>query len=255
MTLTFYDAAFPPANPPATDGVAFYIGGDTFHVWTKAELETQRARYRLPIFVRSNPVAASSTADVITAVSQLHVLDAPDGCLVAWDTETAEDPTYILSVYHGLQSSGYKLIVYGSQSIVGENQNPDGLYWGADWTNRAGVVSGDVITQWASFSAWDLSTAESSLPFWDTIPAPVPTPSEPAWQVTIMQSLPTVASGATGNTVRTIQGLCVARGRSIAVDGVFGPDTEVAVKAIQTTAGISVDGIVGPATWAALITG
>lgn len=35
----------------------------------------------------------------------------------------------------------------------------------------------------------------------------------------------------------------------LAVDGIFGPKTEAAVKAFQKKAGIAVDGIVGPVTW------
>ena len=60
-TLRFYDAAYPPAKPPAADGVCIYIGGDTPHVWTLAEIEAQPARYRLPIFVRSNPAGISES--------------------------------------------------------------------------------------------------------------------------------------------------------------------------------------------------
>jgi peptidoglycan hydrolase-like protein with peptidoglycan-binding domain len=53
--------------------------------------------------------------------------------------------------------------------------------------------------------------------------------------------------------VRTLQHLLHARGHGVTVDGVFGPVTEAAVKAFQTSEGLSVDGIVGPQTWAALI--
>jgi murein L,D-transpeptidase YcbB/YkuD len=38
----------------------------------------------------------------------------------------------------------------------------------------------------------------------------------------------------------------------LAVDGVFGANTETAVRDFQEGAGLVVDGIVGPATWAAL---
>lgn len=258
-TLIFYDAAYPPSQPPETDGVCFYIGGDTPHVWTEAEVNAQPAYLRLPVFVRSNPASASATEDVVAAVSRLHALGVPEGSLVTWDLETAVDPAYILAVYHSLTAAGYKLIVYGSQSVVAGNRNPAGWYWGADWTGEPHIAAGNVMTQYLSNNSYDLSVAVSDLPFWNTkshAPSPVTPPppsSEPEWQVSMMQALPELQNGASGASVRTVQGLCVARGHSIAVDGAFGPQTEAAVKAVQSAAKVSVDGVVGPETWPALL--
>jgi Putative peptidoglycan binding domain len=254
-TLTFYDAAYPPDSPPVTDGVCFYIGGNTPHVWTVENIAAQKARYRLPIFVRSDPTSASATVDVVAAVTQLHVIGAPRGCLVAWDTETADNPLYISGVYRNLTAAGYTLIVYGSQSIVAENQNPNGLYWGADWTGSPHLHGGDAMTQYVSFTAYDESDAKVGLPFWDTkavIPSPIS--SIPAWQEQLMESLPVVEQGATGDLVRTIQGLCCARGHTTAIDGSFGAQTTIAVRDAQSGK-VTVDGIVGSETWPVLITG
>src|SRR6266498_2611689 len=49
-----FDAAYPPTSPPNWEAVAFYLGGNTPHVWTDSEIERQPARWRLPIFVRSH---------------------------------------------------------------------------------------------------------------------------------------------------------------------------------------------------------
>jgi peptidoglycan hydrolase-like protein with peptidoglycan-binding domain len=64
---------------------------------------------------------------------------------------------------------------------------------------------------------------------------------------------PIVRRGARNHPVRTLQHLLRAHGQNVAVDGIFGPATEAAVRAIQTSRGLTVDGIVGPQTWPAVI--
>jgi cell wall-associated NlpC family hydrolase len=57
-----------------------------------------------------------------------------------------------------------------------------------------------------------------------------------------------------GADVTAVQAALAAKGYSPgAVDGVYGPNTEAAVKAFQSKNGLEVDGIVGPKTWAALV--
>lgn len=199
--LLFYDAAFPPAHPPTADGVAFYIGGDTPHVWTAAEIAATNTRFRLPIYVRSNPPGPGAVADVAAAVAQLALLKAPKGTLVAWDMEMSVDAAYIKAVYADLSAAGYKLIVYGSQSVVLGNENPDGLYWGAQWTGVVHIAGGDVMTQYVSFSGYDESTATSALPFWDT-----KAPDPPAVHRHISTGLQSLAALAQERNT-TVQGL------------------------------------------------
>jgi hypothetical protein len=176
--LTFYDAAWPPQVPPDTDGVCVYIAGDTPHVWTLEEVRQQKARYILPIFVRSNPRGIAGVAsDVNAALAGLAAIGAPRGILVAFDLETAADAPYIAGVYTGLAAHGYELIVYGSDSTVMGSGNPDGLYFAADWTGVAHLARGSVMTQWVSFAGYDESEAKPGLPFWDTRPVP---PKPPA---------------------------------------------------------------------------
>jgi len=57
-----------------------------------------------------------------------------------------------------------------------------------------------------------------------------------------------LSSGSEGRQVKLLQ---QALG-SIKVDGIFGPETEAAVRSFQTGHGLSVDGVVGPETGAAL---
>lgn len=86
---------------------------------------------------------------------------------------------------------------------------------------------------------------------------PPPAPVVSTWQVTMMDSLPALQQGATGITVRRIQGLCQAAlpNEPIVMDGNFGSITEAAIKQIQTQHHVTADGIVGPVTWQVLVTG
>jgi peptidoglycan hydrolase-like protein with peptidoglycan-binding domain len=73
------------------------------------------------------------------------------------------------------------------------------------------------------------------------------------WSQLIIQ----VQQGSSGDAVRAVQSQIHGRGdgAQIAIDGVFGPDTNGAVRAFQTLLGLSVDGIVGSQTWNRLVNG
>lgn len=63
----------------------------------------------------------------------------------------------------------------------------------------------------------------------------------------------TVRNGSSGEAVRGVQSQLRARGYSITVDGLFGAQTESAVRSFQNSRGITVDGVVGPVTWQHLV--
>ncbi len=74
------------------------------------------------------------------------------------------------------------------------------------------------------------------------------------WPQLIIQ----VQQGSNGDAVRAVQSQIHSRGdgaNQIAVDGIFGLDTNGAVQAFQTLLGLSVDGIVGEQTWNHLVNG
>lgn len=58
---------------------------------------------------------------------------------------------------------------------------------------------------------------------------------------------PTLRVGSRGRDVRVVQEVL-----NVAVDGIFGRQTEDAVKTFQSGQGLTADGVVGPRTWAAL---
>ncbi|GAB3495239.1 peptidoglycan-binding domain-containing protein [Amycolatopsis cihanbeyliensis] len=67
---------------------------------------------------------------------------------------------------------------------------------------------------------------------------------------------PLLRDGASGAAVSRVQrALNAALSADLAMDGLFGPNTESAVRGYQSSRGLGVDGVVGPNTWAALQSG
>ena len=64
---------------------------------------------------------------------------------------------------------------------------------------------------------------------------------------------PVFGRGTRRFPVRTLQQLLRARNHPVAVDGIFGQNTEAALKAFQQEKGLPADGVVGPQTWPRLI--
>lgn len=178
-TQQMYDAAYPPAHPPAYPVVAGYLGGDTPHVWTLAEWSHQPARFRLPIWVRSNPGQVDPHTDAVHALAAAHLLGVPHGSTIALDFETAIDAAYVKTFDQVLGDAGYKVMLYGSASSVRHNPQPSGGYWVANWTGTPHLETGAVATQWTNGSGYDSSLIVSTVPLWDShppAPAPAPTP-------------------------------------------------------------------------------
>ena len=71
--------------------------------------------------------------------------------------------------------------------------------------------------------------------------------------ITLIAAWPVVRQGADGHPVRTLQDLLRAGGKTVTVDGIFGPATAAAVRDVQRERHLAVDGIVGADTWSALV--
>ena len=71
---------------------------------------------------------------------------------------------------------------------------------------------------------------------------------------TVNINLPVLQKGSQGNTVKAVQQLLVAKGyKSGKTDGIFGVNTEAAVKKFQATKDLTADGIVGKNSYNALL--
>lgn len=64
---------------------------------------------------------------------------------------------------------------------------------------------------------------------------------------------PTLRNGASGENVRTLQYLLLQHNQNLVVDGSFGPATESAVRAVQSSRNLTADGVVGPKTWTSIV--
>lgn len=98
---------------------------------------------------------------------------------------------------------------------------------------------------WAAFLA-DVADVETPAP---QTPSPaLPTPPKVSDDV---DRLPVLRRGSTGQAVRNLQGLLLAAGRRIVIDGDFGPGTESVLKEWQAAAKVigGADGICGPNSW------
>lgn len=73
------------------------------------------------------------------------------------------------------------------------------------------------------------------------------------WQyddgVLTQKAYPTLRKGDRGEHVELLQELLIVAGQQLAVDGIFGPRTDEAVRAFQLSKALTIDGIVGPKTW------
>lgn len=83
--------------------------------------------------------------------------------------------------------------------------------------------------------------------------APPAKPSKPSTGTKLGDKMPTIERGNKGSRVRMLQGLLIAWGYNVAVDGIFGPKTDAAVRSFQGKYAKPVDGRVGPITWNALL--
>lgn len=157
----------------------------------------------------------------------------------------------LLGYYNGLVDGAYQ---EGTATAVSAFQRAagltaDGVAGTATWNRLLPVANSTVPV-----------TPAPTPPTPITPPAPVtpaPTPVTPAPPVAAQPTtvnLPILRLGSRGSAISQLQQrlrrLGFFRG---AVDGIFGSETEDAVKAAQQNYGLDADGIVGSATWDALL--
>lgn len=87
----------------------------------------------------------------------------------------------------------------------------------------------------------------------DNGPAPTPTPKPIPPKPVGGLVFPVLKRGSSGQQVRNLQGLLLAAGRAVRIDGQYGPNTERKVKDYQQATGLTVDGKAGTDTFRRLL--
>jgi Domain of unknown function (DUF1906) len=165
---------------PMLVAFAFYLGGNTPHVWTRAQLDRQTLRYAMPVWVYgARQGAAGGRAEGQDAAAALHALGVPRGVAVRVDMETAVDVDYLRTFREQVNLAGYWYGPYGSASTVFGNPQGGAGYWVADWTGLPHEFPHEHVTatQYASAeqanTPWDLSELVTLAHCWDRRPPAV----------------------------------------------------------------------------------
>lgn len=162
-----YDAIELLHPAPTVEVTAFYIGGeDAYRVWPNSEIRGIRTRYRLPIWVNSNPSDYNQgLRDGRTAGNWGQKHNQQKGTCIAWDAEMAVNSGYLKGFDKGVKEKGFKCIVYGSRSAVLRNPKPSGGYWVAQWDDVASTKW--AAKQYANRGRYDISVVADSTSLWD----------------------------------------------------------------------------------------
>ena len=272
-----------------TQGLALLDSGYArFLFWSRASLGTVGLVAALAISTsaqtaaeRSPETAASESATVLIQRSPLRA--GSRGAEVSELQALLQLLGYYSGPINGVYGNSTAIAVANFQTAAG--LAADGVVGPATWdrllpvepappTTASANLLATTATTTTSTSATDIPSAAAfpmpSLASGDRSPvapvttprstenptvnsSPTPTPAiNPAPAPTV--ELPILRLGMQGPAVTRLQERLQAIGAfSGAIDGIFGPATETAVKAAQQRYQLDTDGVVGPATWQALL--
>lgn len=251
--------------PPPGQGAGYTTGGPGI-AWTDA----QWAAHPDAVRICQDAGATDRTADILDVETGAATPDdAPSwyqDALKHWKTGTRPGQRH-----PAIYCNPSTLPAIG-RAFAAAKPKTDPWIWEARWgLGYAGAVAAiqtdigsyhQVAIQYETHRQYDSDVW--AVPWLNDVsktPAPPAPPDPDPTTGDIVSDLPTVKQGDTGEHVRTVQGLLVARGYELGntgalgdgIDGDFGPDTATAVRHLQERVKIDADSTVGPETWQALL--
>lgn len=183
------DSAWPLKQYPKTwngqpiRGWAVYVGGDTPHPWTDAEIAALKLvpwfEFIVPIWVRSNPTgSAQAQQDAAAQLAWSRRHGQPPQTVIELDFETAVEGAYAVTFDTDLQRGAELEMLYGSAATVTGNPAPSDGYNEADWTGveptalPPGVVGEQFYSQ-----TYDLTAYAEAAHLWSFRPQTTTTPT------------------------------------------------------------------------------
>lgn len=112
------DAAFAP-NIGDWDGtvLGYYGGPAAYNVWSTGDWARYPRNPKIPIWVGG----LAGDTEGAQAVTALHALGVPEGCVTILDLEERVDRTYVTAFGNVLRRAGYKVWPYGSTATLFRN--------------------------------------------------------------------------------------------------------------------------------------
>lgn len=211
--------------------------------------------------------AEAGRRDATYAMGQAQLLGAPDGTAIYFSCEpdpkngafslTADYTNRVLPYWRACRQvfgTKYRIGAYSFGTWLGRLLDDSATDFA--WLPNASGWSG--YTAFLNSGRWhyhqrlpsnvnfhgcqvdwdDVNPAFSDIGAWMAAGTPPPVTVTP----------PTIRKGSTGDAVKRLQTIL-----TISADGIFGSQTERAVKFYQVVHGLTPDGVVGPLTWAKLL--
>lgn len=142
------------------------------------------------------------------------------------------------STFLGIQLVIYNRVYYSANA-------PKGAYYNGVHPHRDHVHLEHLMSK-----AQSLTFAQIEAHCGKVTTTPPPTTD---WTEGLIMALPTLKQGMNSTDVKRGQGLLLANGQTVEVDGDFGPVTATKTVAFQKSKSLVADGIIGPNTWKKLL--